>query len=238
MRRTIVARALVAALLILSACDDAPDRGGDDHVVSGGAADDRTDATFIMAGGADVVQVRARDLDGDLYRVSKPDDAKVVPVVSLDGDVLTATLRDASGTGPAVVTAELSAAVRWQIRLDGGAKEEIVDLTAGRVAGVDFVAGTSRAEVSLPRPNGAVEVVLAGGASQFLVHLTGQVPARVRIGGGAGTVDVEGERRTGVAAGTVLTTSGWTGTGDRYDIDVTAGVSSLVVNRLRPTGEP
>lgn len=130
MRRNITARALIAALLLLTACEDAPDRRGDDHVVSGGAGD-RTRATFIMAGGADVVQVRARDLDGELYRISTPDDAKVVPAVSLDGDVLTATLRDASGAGPAVVTAELSAAVRWRVRLEGGAKEEVVDLTAG-----------------------------------------------------------------------------------------------------------
>ena len=135
----------------MSACSDDPDRGGADHVLAGGTAQNRDEATFVMAAGADVVRVRAADLGGNLYRIATPDDAKGVPKVHLDQNTVTATVADAPGSGPAVVTADLSATVRWRIRLEGGAKEEIVDLTNGKATAVEFIAGTSLAEVSLPR---------------------------------------------------------------------------------------
>ncbi|MCM4083830.1 hypothetical protein [Paractinoplanes hotanensis] len=218
-------------LLVLPACSDDRDRGGADHVLAGGAAEDRDEATFVMASGADVVRVRAADLGGDLYRVATPDDAKVVPKVHLDQDTITTTVADAPGSGPAVVTAELSARVRWRIRLEGGAKEEVVDLTEGKATAVEIVAGTSLAEVRLPPPEGRVQVSLAGGASDLKVHLAGSYPAQVRVGGGAGTVTVDDDHRTGVAAGTVLTSGDWTGSGDRYEIELSAGVSRLSVSR-------
>lgn len=61
-------------------------------------------------------------------------------------------------------------------------------------------------------------------------HGVGGQPARVRVGGGAGTVTVDDDHRTGVAAGTVVTSGDWTGSGDRYEIELSAGVSRLVVS--------
>ena len=72
-------------------------------------------------------------------------------------------------------------------------------------------------------------VSLAGGATELTVHLAGTQPARVRVGAGAGTVTVDDDHRTGVAAGTVLTPGDWTGSGDRYEIELSAGVSRLAV---------
>lgn len=244
-------RSLIAAALLMSvaACGNDPPRHDGGHVVHGDLADGREQATFLMAAGADVIRVRAHDLDGSLYRISTPKNSRVLPSVVFDDDVLTTSLTDGAGTGPAVVTAELDAAVRWTIRLHGGAKEQIVDLSAGKVARIDFIAGTSRAELTLPTPLGAVAVGLAGGAGKFRVHLPEKVPARVRIGGGAGTADIDGEHHTGIAGGTVFTTPGWTGAADRYDIDLTAGVSHLSLDRRSddtvdppsatiPAGEP
>src|SRR6185437_4046276 len=47
------------------------------------------------------------------------------------------------------------------------------------------------------------------------------VATAVRVGAGAGTTEVDGVRRTGLAAGTVLATTTVT---DRYDVDAAAGV--------------
>jgi hypothetical protein len=55
------------------------------------------------------------------------------------------------------------------------------------------------------------------------------VATAVRIGGGAASTEVDGVRRTGLAAGTVLAT---TTAADRYDVDATAGVSTLTLERL------
>jgi len=51
----------------------------------------------------------------------------------------------------------------------------------------------------------------------------------VRVGAGAGTTEVDGVRRTGLAAGTVLATATVT---DRYDVDAAAGVFTLTQRRL------
>ncbi|GIF01173.1 hypothetical protein [Paractinoplanes rishiriensis] len=236
-RRLAVRTLFAAVLLSMAACGDDPARHDGDHVISGDLAGDREQATFLMTAGADVIRVRAHDLDGELYRISTPEDSKVLPTAVLDDEVLTTSLTDGPGSGLAIVTAELNAAVRWTIRLHGGAKEQLLDLSAGKVARVDFVAGTSRAELFLPPPSGAVAIGLAGGAGEFRIHLPKHVPARVRIGGGAGTADIDGERHTGIAGGTVLTTDSWTDAGDRYDIDLTAGVSHLSLDR-QPNDSP
>ncbi|WP_326559914.1 hypothetical protein [Micromonospora sp. NBC_01796] len=250
MTRTLVrgrraAGGLLAAAMLLSACtwhdgrwsDDNPDRTAAaesdraaDHAVAG-ARNDRREATLDLLNGSDVVRVTTAGIGGDLYRISTPQDAKVRPSVHVDGDTVLAGLAGTGRAGPAIVTIVLSDAVRWRIRLGGGAGEEIVDLTGGRVAEVDFSAGTNRAEVTLPPASGTVRVVMGGGASQFLVHLTGNAPARVRAGGGAGTVTVDGSSRSGVAGGTVITPPAWETATDRYDIDATAGVSTLTVDR-------
>jgi hypothetical protein len=57
------------------------------------------------------------------------------------------------------------------------------------------------------------------------------VPVRVRVGGGAGSATVDGARHNGLSAGTVLTSDGWDAASDRYDVDATAGVSALIVDR-------
>jgi hypothetical protein len=200
------------------------------HTVSGNR-DGRTEATFEVINGADVVRVRAADLDDDLYRMSTSDDAKVRPSVQVDGDTVLAGLAGTGRGGPAIVDIVLSDAVMWHIRLAGGATEEVIDLTAGRPGVVEFSAGTNRAEVSLPVAKATVRVVMSGGASQFLVHLAGDAPVRVRAAGGAGTVTVDGVSRSGVAGGTTITPDGWTAADNRYDIDATAGVSTLTVDR-------
>lgn len=213
--------------------DDHDDRDrteAPDHVVTGDRGDLR-EATFAMIKGADVVVVRTVDLGGGLYRISTPDDAKVAPSVHVDRGTVYAGLVGTDLPGPAVVTAELSDAVRWRVRLQGGAAEERVDLTGGRVEAVELTAGTGRAEVTLPAAAGTTRVVMSGGASQLLVRLTGAAPVRVRAGSGAGTVTVDDVTRSGVAAGSVFTPAGWPAAKDRYDVDAIAGVSTLVVDR-------
>ncbi|WP_410811136.1 hypothetical protein [Micromonospora sp. 067-2] len=202
----------------------------DVHTAVGDRGDLR-DATFVLVNGADVVRVRSADLGDDLYRVSTPAEAKVRPAVTVaDGSVL-AGLAASDGAGPALVEVTLNEAVRWRVRLGGGAQEETLDLRSGLVDEVEFAAGTNRAEVTLPPAKGTIRVSMTGGASRLLVHLAGDAPVQVRAGGGAARVTVDGDSRSGVAGGTTLTPAGWAAAGDRYDIDAVAGVSELTVDR-------
>lgn len=255
--RTRPAGALLVATMLLAGCSLADD-GGRDHdpanrpgyLLSGNADNAGRDrqgadrghvatgdagalqeATFVMLQGADVVRVRTADLGGGLYRVSTPDDSKVAPAVQVDNGTVLAALVGTGSAGPAVVTAELSSAVRWRVRLEGGAGEQDVDLSGGRVDTVELTTGTNRAEVTLPPAAGTLRVAMTGGAGQLVVHLSGPAPARVRVGSGAGTVSLEGTSHLGVAGGTVYTSDGWDAATDRYDVDAVAGLSMLAVDR-------
>jgi hypothetical protein len=234
--------ALVGSLLLIGGCSwsggDGHDRNpenrpgyikdGDNHRLRGNGQASR----FAMIDGADVVRVRIADLGADRYDISTPDGSKVLPTVTADHGEILAGVRDGAGTGPAVVNVVLDDDVRWQIRLAGGASDEAVDLTAGPGGDVDFSAGTSRASVALPAARGTQRVVLSGGAGEFTVRLGGDAPARVRAGGGAGSVTVDGQAHTGVSGGSVWAPDNWASAADRYDIDATSGVSTISVSRV------
>lgn len=209
------------------------DRGhGADHVVSGGL-DGARDGEFEVVGQATTVTVRASDLGSDAYRVSTPDDAGIVPRMVRSGHRLQLHLPsdpDHRSGGPGAVEVRLDPDVRWKIRFTAGAVEHLVDMGGGKVSGVELAGGVTRAELTLPRPSGTVPIQLTGGAGQLLLHVPGNVPARVAVASGAGTVVVDGASRGGVGAGTVFTPPDWESTDDRYDVQAMAGVSVLTVD--------
>ena len=241
---------LAVLMFALTACD----RGGRDHADGFGEQSpgisqdgDRRDgrrehriaaprgdlkeAELAVVSGATTVTTRAEDLGDDLYRVSTPDDSRLAPSMVGASGRLQLHLDDTGLDGPAAVQILLSDKVRWKLRYSGGANDTAVDLRHGRLAGLDFSTGSSRIEVALPKPEETVTVRMAGGASEFLLHAPAGVATRVTIGSGAGTVTVDGARRTGIIGGTVLAEPAWAGAKDRYDIDATAGVSTLTLDR-------
>jgi hypothetical protein len=197
------------------------------HAVATGVSGDT--ATVDLVSGAATVTVRSDDLGGaDRLRASTPDDAGVAPVLDTDGDTVGVRLVPTRQPGPAAVTVLLDRRVRWQVRLSSGATSQLLDLRSVRLSGVDLTAGAARIELVLPVPDRAVPVRLAGGASELTLHVPHGVATAVRIGGGAGSTDVDGVHRTGLAAGTVLSTAS---AADRYDVEATAGISSLTLER-------
>jgi hypothetical protein len=138
---------------------------------------------------------------------------------------------DVDGVDDARIEIRLNSRVRWTLRLAGGADAANIDMSAGELAGVEFAAGVSQIRLSLPMPDGTVVVRMLAGASEFDLTAPPGVPARVRLGSGAGSVTVDGSTRTGVAQGTVLAPPSWESASDRYDIDAIAGVSRLTLAR-------
>src|ERR1700722_2187360 len=139
------------------------------------------------------------------------------------------TLVDLTAPNSPAVTVTLNAAVSWQIDLDGGASRTDVDLSGGQLSGISFNAGSSLVTLALPRPHGNVPVQMVGGASDFQLSLPNGVPAQVIAGGGASPVSLRGQQHTGVAGGSVFTTAGWTPGVTGFNIDATAGVSTITV---------
>jgi hypothetical protein len=229
--------AVVAVGLLAAACDGhggpppgfalpVPSPTAAPHQVATGLAHET--GTVDLVSGATTVAVRTADLGPDRVRATTPDGAGVAPVLDVDGDTVTVQLVSTGLSGPSAVTVLLDPRVRWQVRMSGGAVSQRLDLRGAKLSGVDLVAGATRIEVSLPVPDRTVPVRMAGGATEFTVHVPAGVATGVRVGGGAASTDVDGIRRTGLSGGTVLSTSS---APDRYDVDATAGVSTLVLDR-------
>lgn len=219
--------AVVVLSVVAAGCDDGPDTGA---VVTGELAG-RQHAELDVVSGSDTVVVRAADLGGQLFRASVPEESRVAPVADVTGSAVRVSLTDSGGDGAADLVVELNDRVRWRIRLDGGARQATVRMAGGLLAGLDFGAGNTRIEASLPEPRGTVPVRMAGGASVFDLRLPRDVATQVRVAGGAGSVTIDGAVHTGIPGGTVYTPDGWDGATDRYLIDNTAGVSSLTLER-------
>jgi hypothetical protein len=190
----------------------------------------RDEATLDVVSGVDTLTVTVSDLGDDLVRVSAPPDSHVAPVIESDDPVRVA-VTSADGTGPAALSVVLSADARWTVRLSGGAQAYALDLRGGRFALIDFVAGVSSVDLTLPEPDGTVPVRMGGGASLLAVHAPDGVPVRVRMTGGGGSATIDGANRSGIAGGTLIDAPGWDGATDRYDVDAVAGVSRLTVDR-------
>jgi hypothetical protein len=220
---------LMVLLAGLAACSDGlrtnPAFTGRTVGVSG---DGRQSATLSVVSGANTVTIRSADLGGQLVRAWTPDGSDMFPAANVDGDSVRVSLH---GSGQADLHIDLNRSVTWRLRLDGGATEQNLDLRAGRLAGLDFAAGSARIDAALPSPRGTVPVRMAGGASVFAVHLPSDIPAQVLIGGGAGQATIDGSTRTGIAGGTTLATGNWPAATDRYDLNLVAGVSALTLDR-------
>lgn len=231
---------ILAGLLALTACTgDGPDpaqglvigssAAAPPHVVTGEVAG-RTAARLDVVSGATTVTVRAAELGDELFRASTPAGSQIAPGVVVEGDAVRVSLRGTGAQGPSDLVVEINAAVAWTVRLDGGATQETVDVRGGRLVALDVGAGVTRLDVTLPPPTGTVPIRMTGGASTVDVRAPADAAVRARFTGGAGSAVFDGETRSGVPGGTVLTTARWDAVADRYDLDL-AGMSTMTLTR-------
>lgn len=226
--------AAVAAVLLLATVLAVVLRHGpgaaraDAHAVSA-PRDGTREARFEMASGVDAMTVHVADLGYRLYRISTPSGRPPVPHVTRHDNIV--QLRLTGGGGASSVDVRLSSRVRWALRLATGLASTTIDLTGASVSTVEFAAGVAMADLTLPKPSGTVPVRISAGADRITVHLPPGVPARVRLGGGVGSLTLDGTSHSGIANGSVYRLGGYDSAKDRYDIELASGVSSLVVRR-------
>ena len=164
--------------------------------------------------------------------MTTPGDGALIPHVEDANGILSVHLVPGSNNaGPGSVIMQVNSKVAWNLKLTGGAAEEVVDLRAARVTGLDVIGGGNKIELSLPHPTGTMTVNMRSGAGQFLIHAPKDVPAKVRLGIGAGTVTVDGASKTSVAANTVISPPGWDAAKDKIDVNAAGGASVITVDR-------
>jgi hypothetical protein len=181
----------------------------------------RAESAIDLVGGTEVT-VRSADLGTELYR------AKPSGRVTDDAG----RIRIEVGSGP--VELLLADRVAWALTIGGPADRRTLDLGRARLSTLAVNDSATRLDLRLPRPEGTLAVRVTGGINQFALHTSEGVPVRVRVGSGAGQVVLAGEQHNGVAAGALFTPDGWSGAGDRVDLDAAAGMAQLRVT----AGEP
>lgn len=233
--------AVLALAILLVAVYATGRKGGDTgdgvkpasaHSISA-AANGRQQAKFEIVSGAEAIVVRCLDTGDDLYRASTPGDGRLVPQATTNGDDIQLTLSASGANGAASAEVILSNKVTWTLKLAGGGMSQLVDCGTGKIAGLELAQGAGTIDLTLPKPQGTVQVTLGGGAGTLKAHVATGPPVQVKVGtgAGAGTVSVDGQTKTNVKPGTDLTPATWNQATDRYTINAVAGLASLTVDR-------
>jgi len=122
----------------------------------------------------------------------------------------------------------LNATVPWAIELRGGVSRLSVDARALRLQSFDLHGGASEVDLILPVPAGVVRIRIEGGMNNIEVERPEGAAMVLELRGGVNQAIVDGE--THKARGRLsLQTPGADRTPDRYEIDLSGGVSKVVV---------
>jgi hypothetical protein len=187
----------------------------------------RRELRFNLLSDATRTTVRSTDLAGALYVITTTD-AGAVPAVRNGTRSVDLSLTRTGGPGAVSVEIQLNSRVAWTLGITGAASEHVVDMRSGGLAGLDLIGGAARIALFLPTPDAAMTVAVTGGASELAVHAPAGVPVRVRTSERARTVRMNG---AAVRATSTITTPGWSAAATRYDVDATARIDSLIIDR-------
>jgi DNA-binding MarR family transcriptional regulator len=122
----------------------------------------------------------------------------------------------------------LNPAVPWDIELRGGASRLSADLRLIDLRSFELTGGTSRVELTLPRPTGVVSIRITGGMSIVTIHRPPGVAARLILKGGAGQIVLDAQHVKG-PGNLLLETPGAGSAAARYDVEITGGASRVAL---------
>ena len=123
----------------------------------------------------------------------------------------------------------LSAAIPWQIVIQGGAAEIEARLRKLDLAALEIKGGLGMTRVELPVPSGVVPIRISGGASAIVVHRPAGVAARVHLKGWASTFVFDEQTFSDVGNDVRLQSPGFDPTAPHYDIEVASSVSMVTI---------
>lgn len=164
----------------------------------------------------------------DLYRADfegQPPQVRVEP----DGTV-TFQYKGFSWLGArAGMRLTLTTAVPWSIEIRGGVSQLAADLRELVITSIDITGGASSCEIRLPRPRGAANLRVTGGANHVVVRRPRGVAAKAVVRGGANSLAFDDQRLGSFGTTARFATPGWDRAADRWTIELTGGASDLSV---------
>lgn len=123
----------------------------------------------------------------------------------------------------------LSAAIPWQIVLQGGASEITAELSSLKLVSLELKGGAHSAKLDLPAPAGVVPVRISGGASETAIRRPAGTGARVHLKGWASEFVFDDQVFSAVGNDVRLQSKGFDSTAPFYDIEVESSASQLTI---------
>ncbi|MFI5910150.1 hypothetical protein [Dactylosporangium sp. NPDC051541] len=226
--------AVIGAVVFVTQQGDPPAPPADQTVHSvEGALGGRQAATLEVQSGAESVIIHAEPLDQLLYRASTLPGSKVAPVAGGSGDTVQLSLTGTEIAGQATIHVYLNDKVKWTLTLAGGGLRQSVDFGSGRLAGIEVKSGVQELDVTVPKPEGTMNIHV-GGVGRLAVHAPTGIPAQLTLAdkGTIGEVRLDDKISKNVSGPAVMpTTPDYAGATDKYALQVDTAAAAVSVDR-------
>jgi DNA-binding MarR family transcriptional regulator len=123
----------------------------------------------------------------------------------------------------------LNGTIPWEVEVRGGASNLAADLGKLKLRSLEIKGGVSQVKLTLAPPSGTIPLRVLGGAESLSIRRPNGVAARVRVSRGASGLVFDEQSHGAVGGETSLQSPDYGGAADRYDIEVTGGVSGLTI---------
>jgi cell wall-active antibiotic response 4TMS protein YvqF len=135
--------------------------------------------------------------------------------------------------GPArgrTVDVSLSGQVPWSISINGGATQQTLDFSKLKLTRVSINGGAEQITMILPAPSGTVPIQVNGGAANVTIHRPAGTEASLTMSGGVNDFTADGQHESSLAGETHWQSSGYAGTTNHYDVQVSGGANHVTID--------
>ncbi|WP_221322591.1 hypothetical protein [Actinoplanes sp. L3-i22] len=159
-------------------------------------------ATFELVNGVTQLRVKIGDVDDGFFKIGVADDSTITAKAAVvNGTVKVSVAPNGKKNGTARLDVLLSDKVRWSLRLRGGVSEAGLDLSGGRVGGIELNGGAATVDMSVPDQDAAIPIVERGGIGTWRIVTDGKEAVRAYFRHGAGSVTLYGDTDKGIDKG-------------------------------------
>lgn len=181
---------------------------------------------LVFTTGATRLNLRGDTSQNDLFRAQF---GKLAPQVFVEAGLVKVFYRQALLNWSAnTADVQLNTSIPWQIDLVSSGAPCVADLRAIRISALDVNGKASTLELTLPQPTSLVPVRIAGSASTVVVRRPAETALQVRVGRGVASVRIDGQELD-TTGGKPYQTPGYAGATRRYDIDVSARLTTVAI---------
>jgi DNA-binding MarR family transcriptional regulator len=201
-----------------------PSTGSSEHSAPMGGL---TSARLLIRSGLSEVRLRSGGTAAELYRAEFEG---ATPQVRLrDGRVIVQYRGIPFDWRKRKAKIALNTAIPWAIEIVGGVQRVEADLREVETSRFELVGGSEQIQLELGKPRGQATVRIVGGASTIRVERPGDVPVKLSVVGGSGQMVIDGTRLDQKGGMTNAESPGWTGTKNRYDIEIVGSSKTIEV---------